>query len=357
MSSADSDSFAWRVPELMACTDWRFHIEADAAAEVAQQVQRTFVPGQDWFEYQGEELNLDPIWPQIAAGVHVAHAERGLALVSGLPRRQLSEAQFEYLSWCIGLRIGVARPQGKQSQYLAAVKNVGTVYRSAGGRGYSSNADLDFHVDGADLTTLACYNQAPVGGESMVTSSASAWQVLTQEAPDLAQLACRDFCFSRQQEQAPDEPAFYAQPLFDWCEGRLFCKWNRNRIQSAQQLADVPALTTQQLELMDKLDEIIRRPRLMYRMYLAPGDLQIINNHTMLHSRSEFEDSPDEGARRMLVRLWLAPPDGVELPSTWGHFYRATRAGSVRGGILGHHHDARCRMFEARIAERHGMHI
>lgn len=357
MASADQRRFAWRVPELIADQSWHFNIAPDAAADVAQQVKRTFVPGQDWFQYTGDEVDLEPIWAPIAAGVHMAHAERGLALVHGLPRGQLSEAEFEYLSWCIGLRIGVARPQGKRSQYLAAVKNAGTVYRSAGGRGYSSNAELDFHVDGADLTTLACYNQAPVGGESMVTSSATAWAVLEHEAPDLARLACEDFCFSRQQEEAPDEPPFYAQPLFDWCQDRLFCKWNRNRIQSAQKLAGVPALTEQQRKLMDMLDEIIRRPDLMYRMYLVPGDLQIINNHTMLHSRSEFEDAEAEHERRMLVRLWLAPPDGVELPTTWGHFYRATAAGTVRGGILGHEHDDRCRAFDARIAERHGMRV
>ena len=357
MTSTEGDRFAWRVQDLAVRSDWRFTIASDAAAEVGAQVRAAHVPGQDWFDYEGDEVDLDPIWPQIAAAVRVAHTECGLALVHGLPRSQLSQSQFEYLSWCIGLRIGVARPQGKQSQYLAAVKDAGTVYRSAGGRGYSSNAQLDFHVDGADLTTLACYNQAPIGGESMITSSASAWEVLSREAPELAKLARGDFCFSRQQEEAPDEPAFYAQPLFDWCQDRLFCKWNRNRIQSAQQLPSVPALTEQQRKLMDTLDEIIRRPDLMYRMYLAPGDLQIINNHTMLHSRSEFEDAVAEEERRMLVRLWLAPPDGVELPQSWGHFYRTTRAGSVRGGILGHQHDARCRAFDARVAKIHVMSV
>ena len=39
----------------------------------------------------------------------------------------------------------------------------GTNYRASNGRGYSSNAKLDFHVDGADLTTLICFNKAKSG--------------------------------------------------------------------------------------------------------------------------------------------------------------------------------------------------
>ena len=355
-SKSANASFAWDVTTLEQDRSWRLQIEPAAAKTVAASVKRAYDPARDWFDYGPEDVDLDPIWREVERAVTVAHSERGLALVHGLPRDDLSEDEFKTLSWCIGLRIGVPRPQGKQSHYLAAVKNTGTVYRAVGGRGYSSNAELDFHVDGADLTTLACYNQAPIGGESMVTSAVSTWEVLSSEAPDLAELACNVFCFSRQLEEAPDEEPYYAQPLFDWCDGRLFSKWNRNRIQSAQKHADVPALTDAQRQLMDKLDDILRRAQWMYRMFLAPGDLQIINNHTMLHSRTQFEDADDEAARRMLVRLWLAPPDSIALPESWGHFYRSTAPGTVRGGIRGHQHDARCQGFDAAMARAHGMH-
>ena len=59
------------------------------------------------------------------------------------------------MNWAIGLHTGVARPQGKASQYISPVRDAGVDYRAASGRGYSSNAKLDFHVDGADLATLA----------------------------------------------------------------------------------------------------------------------------------------------------------------------------------------------------------
>ena len=55
--------------------------------------------------------------------------------MKGLPREALGEAEFELLNWAIGLHAGVARPQGKASQYISAVRDAGTDYRSAGGRG------------------------------------------------------------------------------------------------------------------------------------------------------------------------------------------------------------------------------
>jgi len=93
----------------------------------------------------------------------------------------------------------------------------------------------------------------------------------------------------------------------------------------------------------------------MFTMYLAPGDLQILNNYTTLHSRTEYEDFENSEEKRLLFRLWLAPPDSVQLPESWWDFYRATAPGTVRGGIRGHCHDNECRAFEGRQAVDLGM--
>ncbi len=116
-----------------------------------------------------------------------------------------------------------------------------------------------------------------------------------------------------------------AQPLFDFEDGRLFAKWNRNRVNTAQDLDGVPPLSDAQIECTDLLDEILRRPNVMFTMWLEPGDLQFMNNHVMLHSRTEFEDYEDEDKKRLLYRLWLAPPFSVTLPDTWGDFFGQPR--------------------------------
>jgi hypothetical protein len=66
------------------------------------------------------------------------------------------------------------------------VKDTGVTYRSPTGRGYSSNAELDFHVDSSDVVLLSCYNQAPIGGMSMCASAATAHAIVAAERPDYA---------------------------------------------------------------------------------------------------------------------------------------------------------------------------
>ena len=106
---------------------------------------------------------------------------------------------------------------------------------------------------------------------------------------------------------------------------------------------------------MDKLDEILTRPELMYTMFLEPGDMQFLNNHVMLHSRTDYIDHKEPEKFRLLQRLWLAPPDSIPLPKSWGDFFRSIKPGTVRGGIRGHHYDDACKAFEARQAAELGM--
>lgn len=349
---------AWRAADLEADRRWEFTVDDKARRHMTEAIKKAFDPARPLFEYTREDFDLGPAWDTIAAAIEEAYHGGGIALVHGLPRDGISEQEFELMNWAVGLHSGVARPQGKMSQYISPVRDAGTNYRAANGRGYSSNAKLDFHTDGCDFVTLACYNKAQSGGQSMISSSVTAFRIMLEERPDLAEVAhYTNYCFSRQQEQAPDEAPFYAQPLIDFADGRLFGKWNRNRVNSAQNLEDVPKLTDKQREAMEMLDRILSRPDVMYTMYLQPGDLQILNNHTMLHSRTDYVDHHEPEKKRLLSRLWMAPPDSVRLPESWGHFFRTTEPGAVRGGIRGHHHDEACRAFEHRQASALGMSI
>jgi hypothetical protein len=279
----------------------------------------------------------------------------GLAVVRGLPREGLSAEEFGVLTWGIGLHAGVGRPQGKASHYMSEVKNAGNDYRTSTGRGYNSDAELDFHIDGCDVVALACYNIARSGGESFCTSSTTAHNVLLAERPDLLEELYAAFPYSRQAENAPDEAAYFTCPVFDVQDGVLFGRWNRNRLTSALKLEGVPPLTAKQTEALATLDSLLRRPDLMNRMWMQPGDMALMNNHVVLHSRSQFEDFEEPEKKRLMFRLWLAPPDSRRLPPGWKDAFRQTEPGTVRGGIRGHHWDAGCQAWEAQQAAELGM--
>lgn len=346
---------AWTVDALEADPAWVFELDDTARRDLVTAVRKAADPAKTLLDYRRHDFDLGSAWPVIAASLREVRDGTGFAILRGLPRQDLTAEVFELLTWAIGLHTGVARPQGKASPFMTAVRDAGVEYRTGKGRGYSSSADLDFHTDSADIVLLTCYNVAKSGGMSMVSSSITAHELMVAERPDLAELLQQPFHFSRQQEEAPDEAPVYPNPVYDEYDELLFSKWNRNRLRSAQAIEGVPPLSRRQHEALDLLDEILRRPSVMHSMYLRPGDMQILNNHVTLHSRTEFEDHEDPALKRCLFRLWLAPPDGVALPPSWLPAYRSVEPGTVRGGIVGQAYDGARRGFEVRQAADLGM--
>ena len=346
---------AWSAAQLEAEKRWMFELDDNARRDIVAAIGKARDPDKELFDYRRQDFDLGAAWPVIAAALDETKRGRGVALIRGLPREGIDDKAFELLTWAIGLHAGVARPQGKSTQYISAVRDVGTAYRTGTGRGYSSNAELDFHTDSADIVFLSCYNKAVSGGMSITSSSIAAYHVMASEYPELIEWLHRPVHFSRQGEEAPDEAPSCLQPIFEQADGKLFSRWNWNRVSSAQQLPGVPQLSDQHLKALDCFDQIVRRPELAHTMWLQPGDVQILNSHVTLHSRTEFVDHDEPARKRLLFRLWLAPPDSDRLPESWRALYRAVAPGAIRGGITGQHHDDRCKAFEKRQAGDRGM--
>ena len=74
-------------------------------------------------------------------------------------------------------------------------------------------------------------------------------------------------------------------------------------VRRAQGLA---TLSPKQREALDLIEQIASENQLV--VSAQPGDLFFINNHGILHSREAFEDRPDDGPSRYLVRMWLKHP-------------------------------------------------
>ena len=50
-------------------------------------------------------------------------------------------------------------------------------------------------------------------------------------------------------------------------------------------------------------------------MDFQPGDIQLLNNAVILHSREAYEDDDDLDQRRHLLRLWLRAHDFASVES------------------------------------------
>lgn len=291
----------------------------------------------------------------------------GMCLVKGFPTDEWTESDLRTAYWGMGLYMGVARPQNRASEVINDVRDAGGSYKSPGGRGYNTNAGLDFHQDSCDVVALLCRRTARRGGTSMVVSSVALRDCVRDRRPDLLPVleGGEGWFHSFQGTQEPgSQPPFYRCPIFGGGggggDGEIpFCaRTNRKNTVAAQRdFAEVPRLTRPQVEALDLLDEIMPSDEYCYSMELERGDMQLLNSFVTLHSRTEFEDHDEGGpdAKRHLLRLWMSVPSSQALPGHWAEYWGDVRPGAVRGGVRGSGVTEEFKMYERRQAEAMGM--
>lgn len=347
----------WQRADLEADHSWIRRLDDAAVDGLRRAVEHARGTGKSLLQLDRADFPLPPSVHEVLRWV-VDQTQRGygVALVRGIPTEQLGEDEARLLFWGLGLHLGVARPQGRKSQFMSDVRAEGGEYRSPTGRGYNTNASLDFHSDASDVVALLCRHDAKSGGESLITSSFVAHNQMLGERPDLVDLLHQPFVYSRQGEQAAEEAPYYEMPIFGERNGRFACRYVRNHITGAQvAFREVPRLTPGQTEALDVFDSILARPELCFRMFLEPGDIQFLNNYVVLHSRTKFEDHPEPDRRRHLLRLWLAIPEAQMLPLSFKAFYKDVESAAVRGGHRGQGITPEMEAYERRLAGEHGM--
>ena len=73
----------------------------------------------------------------------------------------------------------------------------------------------------------------------------------------------------------------------------------------------MPDLTDQQLAAFDAFQDMAGR--VYFEMDFRPGDIQILHNHLMVHTRTAFDDWSQPERKRHLMRLWLGDQAGRPL--------------------------------------------
>jgi hypothetical protein len=73
------------------------------------------------------------------------------------------------------------------------------------------------------------------------------------------------------------------------------------------------------------VDGILARPGVALSLDFRPGDLQLLNNTTVWHSRTGFSDFDDPRLARLLLRLWISPPNSRRLGPSFAPLYGDTR--------------------------------
>jgi hypothetical protein len=223
--------------------------------------------------------------------------------------------------------------QSMNGDILGDVRNLNIDMNSPKGRGYTSNQKLTYHTDSGDVVGLFVLRTAKSGGLSMIASSVAIHNEIARTRPDLLEVLYQPFYWSWQGQEEPGTLPFYPQPVFSVWNGKFSCRYVRTHLISAQRFDEVPRLTPQQQEAMALLDSLAGSETFHFSMMFDPGDIQFLNNHVALHSRTAFEDFDEPEHKRHLLRMWLSVPNSRALSPQLSTIYQDQSPGAVRGGF------------------------
>jgi hypothetical protein len=345
----------WLAHDLKHTSQWIRLLTSAEKAGLRQGLKAYVALNKPLEESSGEDFPFEDIKQLIEDINHQLYKGFGIIVLKEFPIEGLDEESIKKLYWGFTNHLGVLRPQGKNSALMNHVKNVGGVYRAVGGRGYNTNAELDFHVDFADFVGLLCIRDAKEGGISKACSSRALFETLKQQSPHLAEALLTPLYYSRQDEHSPDELPYYQTPVVAFEQGWFSCRYTRNHIRYADRHEGAKAPTAVQNEAMDWIDQTALSDTFTFDMRLVPGDLQILNNHVVLHSRTAYEDYDEPEKKRSLLRAWIATPNSQPLSLLMEQAFHDYRAGAVRGGIKGQEFDAIKQAYTHKAAVFHSM--
>ena len=257
----------------------------------------------------------------------------GFQVIRGLPVGRWPLRRAAAAFWLIGMHMGEAVSQNGKGHVLGHVRDLGLDYSLVETRGYQTNARLPYHTDQSDLACLLCLKTAREGGLSSLVSSVTLWNEMVRRRPDLAEALCRPMARTRWGEVPAGRKPWADVPVFLPWRGNVVTTYTRSAVEKARPMPGPPEPSALQGEAMDMIDALAADPALHLDMVLEEGDIQIVSNHRILHSRTAYLDWDDPERKRHMLRLWLACADGPDLPPLMTEEYQEATASGRPNGI------------------------
>ncbi len=303
---------AWKRADLPTAESLFEALSANEVDEARRAVDHAVRTGKPTGAMRREDLPLPTLGPRIHGFREVLSRGRGFVLLRGLPVDRWSTEESERFFWGFGLHLGIPGAQNPQGDLLGHVRDQGFADQ-VDVRGYRTRANIAFHCDAADVVGLLCLRAAVRGGKSRIASSVAVHDALLASRPDLAEDLYEPFLLDTKGEGGM---RYFPVPPCRYAHGRLRTFWHTDYFGSVDRLPGAPPLGAKRRELIALYEELAGSPDFCFEMDLAPGDVQLLSNHTIVHGRTAFEDSAVPGEHRHLLRLWLSLPGENPWPET-----------------------------------------
>jgi alpha-ketoglutarate-dependent taurine dioxygenase len=306
---------AWQASDIHDPSAWTYSLSAGMVEELDRAMRAARAAGKAIPDLARADFDI----PSFAADGEALREEvqrgRGFVVIRGLPIDDYTQEEAAMLYWGIAVHLGEPIPQNARNEYLFWVRDEGynfeRDYGAAGVRISRTASAIDFHTDSSaayagrtpDIVSLLALQVARSGGETAILSAQTVHDILHRERPDVLRRLCEPFYFDRRAELKEGQSATISAPVFEF-DPTVSIRYFRFNLMKGHDTAGV-ALTGAEIDALDCLESVFRRPGLAVHFGMGRGDMQFVNNRFVLHSRTAFEDHDDPERRRNFLRLWM----------------------------------------------------
>ena len=309
-----TEKSAWQSADFAKDDSWIYVLKSDEIDDlenaIKQVAERDLAPG----EFAKQDFPLPVLGPTLQECLEELENGRGFVLVRGIPVDLYDDSALYRLYWGLGTHLGGPITQNNRGERIVEITDRGVTY-GPGVRGYTTRARLMPHSDAADLVALFCIHPARKGGESCIASGMTIFNELLENNPEFLPVLEQGFHHNMRGEGVsgdPNETTRNAIPVFSFFEGRMSCHFNRRLILEGAEKRGQP-LDEHARAAIEHINELALRDDIRFDMDFQAGDVQLLNNHIIMHSRFDYEDYTEPSKRRRLLRLWTNMPNGRPL--------------------------------------------
>ena len=303
----------WSADELTARDDWIIRLDAKALDDIATALDGVKRRHRALEDIMARDFPLPSMAAQLSAISGLLSDGPGVCLVRGLPVDLYERDDLAFILWGIGTHLGTPGAQSVHGDMIVDVMDMS--HTGDADRAYRSPRPQHLHTDSIDVTGLLCLRRAKSGGTSLITSSLAVHNAILAERPELLAPLYRGYHHRRSGQTSTGEPPLSSHriPVFGRRVGKLTCYFNDISIGRSLSEDDIEN-DVAALEAFEVFKTTAARDGLLYRTMLEPGDLQFLNNRTVMHGRTAFEDFAEVDRKRLMLRLWLKMSDWPDSP-------------------------------------------
>ncbi|KAF2238022.1 Clavaminate synthase-like protein [Viridothelium virens] len=242
----------------------------------------------------------------------IAHDGVGFAIVRGINPEEYNDEDNVIIFNGLSSHVGCLRSTNQKGVSMSHLRDAQKDHRPEDRKTAELNASklpqgMKFHADRfyGDMIAMYVKSDDAIGGDQYLASFPAIYNELLETSPQTLRILAKNWSWGNSKENAdqPKSPVIFPASNNRVIVQLIYRPFLDSGFSSA---AEESALATVQATA----------ERLCIKLDRQPGDLQFVNNFSVLHARDKYTNSSSKG--RHMLRLGLRDPENAwEVPEQW----------------------------------------